>query len=249
MRIIPRLDVKNEKVIKGINLEGLRVVGNPLSFAKKYYDEGADELIYIDCVASLYGQNNLAEITLKSTKNIFIPFCVGGGVRSLLDAEKLFKNGADKIAINTAGIENTGLIEDLIKKFGSQSIILSVQAKKMGLNSWRAYKNFGRDDSGKDVIDWILEASELGVGEILLTSIDAEGLGEGFEIELYKKCTRLIKTPIIASGGFGKLEHIKKLKEETDIDAITVSQAIHYNKLTLKEIKEYCIQNNIDVRN
>ena len=249
MRIIPRLDIKNEKVIKGINLEGLRVVGNPLSFAKKYYDQGADELIYIDCVASLYGQNNLTDITLKSTKNIFIPFCVGGGIRSLLDAEKLFNNGADKIAINTAGIENSSLIKNLIKRFGSQSIILSVQAKKISPNTWKAYKNFGRDESDKDVIDWILEVSELGVGEILLTSIDAEGLGEGFEIELYKKCTKLIKIPIIASGGFGELEHIKKLKEETDIDAITTSQAIHYNKFTLREIKEYCNKNNINVRN
>ena len=119
MRIIPRLDVKNEKVIKGINLEGLRVVGNPLSLAKKYYDEGADELIYIDCVASLYGQNNLTEIILKSTRDIFIPFCVGGGIRSVLDAEKLFKNGADKIAINTAGIENIVLIDDLLATGGT----------------------------------------------------------------------------------------------------------------------------------
>ena len=249
MRIIPRLDIKNEKVIKGINLEGLRVVGDPLLFAKKYYDQGADELIYIDCVASLYGQNNLTEIILKSTKDIFIPFCVGGGIRSITDAEKLFNNGADKIAINTAGIENKELITKLIKRSGSQSIVLSIQAKKVGPGSWKAYKNFGRDETGKDVIDWILGSSELGVGEILLTSIDSEGLGKGFEIELYKKCSNLIKIPIIASGGFGKLEHIKELKEETNIDALTVSGAIHYNRFTLKDIKDYCIKNKIDVRN
>tara|TARA_A100001011_G_C14219561_1_gene803654 strand:- start:33 stop:782 length:750 start_codon:yes stop_codon:yes gene_type:complete len=248
MRIIPRLDIKNEKVIKGINFEGLRVVGNPLLLAKKYYQEGADELIYIDCVASLYGQNNLAEITVKSTKDIFIPFCVGGGIRSVLDAEKLFKNGADKIAINTSATENKNLIEILVNRFGSQSIVLSIQAKKVSANSWKAYKNFGRDETDKDVIDWIMEASKLGVGEILLTSIDAEGLGAGFEVDLYEKCMKITNVPIIAGGGFGKLEHIKELKLRTDIDAISISQALHYDNISLKEIKKYCVKNQINIR-
>lgn len=249
MRIIPRIDIKNNSVIKGINFEGLRKVGDPLNFAKKYYDQGADELIYIDCVASLYGQDNLAELTVKSTKNIFIPFCVGGGIRSIQDAQKLFINGADKIAINSSALENKSLIKSLSEKYGSQSIVLSVQAKKVSKNKWLAYKNFGRDETDIDVIDWVKEASEAGVGEILLTSIEAEGIGEGFEIELYKECEKNATVPIIACGGFGKLQHIMELKKNTNVNAIAISQALHYNKISLNEIKKFCITNNIEVRN
>ena len=248
MRIIPRIDVKNNFVIKGINFEGLRKVGNPIDFAKKYYNNGADEIIYIDCVASLYGQNNLAELTVKSTKDIFIPFCVGGGIRSMMDAQSLFNNGADKISINTAAIQNKELLKSLSTKFGSQSIVLSVEAKKIAQNTWKVYKNFGRDETDIDVFDWIKEASTCGIGEILLTSIEAEGLGSGFDIDLYKKCEKLVKVPIIACGGFGKLEHIKELKNRTNIDAVAISQALHYDRLSIGEIKEFCLKNDISVR-
>jgi len=249
MRIIARIDVKNNFVIKGINFEGLRKVGNPIDLAKKYYNHGADELIYIDCVASLYGQNNLAELTVKSTKDIFIPFCVGGGIRSILDAQSLFNNGADKITINTAAIENKNLIQTLSTKFGSQSIVLSIEAKKITKNKWKVYKNFGRDETDIDVVDWIKEASMYGIGEILLTSIEAEGLGAGFDIDLYKECEQAAKVPIIACGGFGKLKHIKELKDKTKIDAIAISQALHYEKISINEIKEFCKKNNINARN
>lgn len=249
MRVIPRIDVKNNFVIKGINFEGLRKVGNPIDFAKKYYKHGADELIYIDCVASLYGQNNLAELTVKSTKDIFIPFCVGGGIRSVNDAQSLFNNGADKITINTAAIENRKLIKLLSKKFGSQSIVLSVEAKKISKKKWKVYKNFGRDETDIDVFEWIKEASINGIGEILLTSIEAEGLGAGFDIDLYQECEKIIKTPIIACGGFGKLDHIKEIKDNTNIDAVAISQALHYEKISINEIKDFCIKNNIFVRN
>ena len=248
MRVIPRIDVKNNFVIKGINFEGLRKVGNPIDFAKKYYNHGADELIYIDCVASLYGQNNLVELTVKSTKDIFIPFCVGGGIRSIKDAQSLFSNGADKITINTAAIENKKLIQLLSKKFGSQSIVLSVEAKKISKNKWKVYKNFGRDETDIDVIEWIKEASMHGIGEILLTSIEAEGLGAGFDINLYKECEKFVKIPIIACGGFGKLSHIKEIKDNTNIDAIAISQALHYEKISINQIKNFCVKNNIFVR-
>ncbi len=249
MRIIPRIDIKNNYVIKGINFEGLRKVGDPINFAKKYYNDGADEIIYVDCVASLYGQNNLAEITVNSTKDIFIPFCVGGGIRSIEDATSLFKNGADKVTVNTAAIENKSLIEQLSNKFGSQSIVLSVEAKKISKNKWQVYKNFGRDQTEIDVIEWVEKASKAGAGEILLTSIESEGLGIGYDIGLYQECEKVVNIPIIACGGFGKLDHIKELKDNTNIDAIALSQALHYEKINLKEIKQYCIKNKINVRN
>lgn len=239
MRVIARLDIKNENVIKGINFEGLRVVGNPNDLAKKYYKDGADELIYSDCVASLYNRNNLAELVKNATKNIFIPITVAGGIRSEKDAETLMKNGSDKLAINTELFNNKKVGRDLIMKYGSQSIILSIQAKKISSSSWEAYINFGRDSTNVDVKEWVIEMSKYNFGELLLTSIDADGLSGGFDIELYEQVSKLIKIPLIACGGFGKLNHIKELKNYVDVDAISISKALHYEKFKISEIKKY----------
>ena len=244
MRVIARLDIKNEDVIKGINFEGLRVVGKPNYLAKKYYNEGADELIYSDCVASLYGRNNLSKFVENAARDIFIPITVAGGIRNEKDAELLMKNGADKLAINTELFKNENVGKKLIKKYGSQSILLSIQAKKISKNSWEAYINFGRDRTNMDVEEWIKKMTPLNFGELLLTSIDADGLSNGFDVELYEKISKIIDIPIIACGGFGKLIHIKELIKFADIDAISISKALHYNKIKISEIKDYIKKNN-----
>ena len=244
MRVIARLDIKNEDVIKGINFEGLRVVGKPNYLAKKYYNEGADELIYSDCVASLYGRNNLSKFVENAARDIFIPITVAGGIRNEKDAELLMKNGADKLAINTELFKNENVGKELIKKYGSQSILLSIQAKKISKNSWEAYINFGRDRTNMDVEEWIKKMTPFNFGELLLTSIDADGLSNGFDVELYEKISTIINIPIIACGGFGKLIHIKELKKFADIEAISISKALHYNKIKISEIKNYIKKNN-----
>ncbi len=174
-RLIARLDIKGPNLIKGVHLEGLRVIGDPQLFAQKYYQDGADELIYIDSVASLYGRNNLVDIVKHTAQNIFIPLTVGGGVRSVEDANLLLRSGADKVAINTACMSNPSLINELANRFGSQCVVLSIEAKKTSKGHWEAYTDNGREKTGKDVLSWVLEAVERGVGEVLLTSVDQEG--------------------------------------------------------------------------
>ena len=248
MRIIARLDINNEDVIKGINFEGLRKVGQPSILAHKYYDHGADEIIYMDCVASLYGRNSLEKLLTEAAKNIFIPIAVGGGIRTIDDASKLFSSGADKVAINSSAIENPRIFFDLVNRFGGQSIILSIEAKKIGKKKWAVFKNYGRDSTNIDVIDWIKKISSYGVGEILLTSIDYEGLENGLDLELYEEASKTTNIPIIASGGFGKLEHLKDLNNSANIDALAISSALHYNKCSIKDVKIFCEVNNIFVR-
>ena len=239
MRVIARLDIKNENVIKGINFEGLRVVGNPNKLAKKYYLDGADELIYSDCVASLYGRNNLASFVKDAVKDIFIPITVAGGIRSEKDADVLMNNGWDKLAINTELFKNEVAGSSLIKKYGSQSILLSIQAKKISKTSWEAYINFGRDKTNIDVMEWIKKMTKYNFGELLLTSIDADGVSGGFDVELYEQASKITGIPIIACGGFGKLNHIQELKKYAEIEAISISKALHYEKFNIREIKEF----------
>ncbi len=239
MRIIPRLDIKNENVIKGINFEGLRVVGNPNEIAKKYYNDGADEIIYSDCVASLYGRNSLINLVKKAVKNIFIPITVAGGIRSPEDVNSLMLNGSDKVAINTELFNDENLARSLIHRFGSQSVMLSIQAKKVSKNSWEAYKNFGRDKTNIEITDWLKKMKQYNFGELLLTSIDSDGISNGFDVELYEKASKIINIPIIACGGFGKLDHIKELKKYADVDAVAISKALHYGKITIQEIKNF----------
>jgi cyclase len=236
-RIIARLDIKNSNLIKSINLEGLKIIGNPNEYAKKYYEEGADEILFMDCVATLYGRNNLSKIINESTKDIFIPITVGGGIRSLDDVKMILNSGADKVAINTAAVNYPQFITELAKLIGSQSIIISIEAKKRD-KSWEAFTSNGRDPTGKDVIKWAKEVEKLGAGEILLTSIDQEGTRNGFDIELNKAVTSAINLPVICSGGFGNINHIKKLIDVCEIGGVAIADALHYNKFKLSEIKK-----------
>jgi len=249
LRIIARLDIKNSNLIKSINLEGLKVIGDPNSFAKKYYDEGADELIFMDLVASLYNRNNLHDIVKRASENIFIPLTVGGGIRSIEDALKIFESGADKIAINTAAIKNPNLITKLANRFGSQAIVISIEAKRKDNKLWEVYIETGREQTGINVVNWAKHVSDLGCGEILLTSIDQEGTGQGFDVELLQAVTREVSIPVIASGGFGKLADLETIFAKSKVDAIAIADAIHYEKINLRKIRSKALELGLDVRN
>lgn len=247
MRLIARLDIKSEKLIKGVHLEGLRVVGPPNQFALSYYHQGIDELIFMDAVASLYGRNNLENVIMQAAENIFIPITVGGGVRSVEDAVRLFRAGADKIAVNTAAIEDPSLLKKLAFRFGSQSIVLSIEAKSIGANQWEALTHNGREKTGVNAVEWALKATGLGVGEILLTSVDMEGTRKGFDINLVKQVSNAVKVPVIASGGMGDVTDIAKVVKNGNADAVAFADVIHYKRLSISEIKDYCKSSGLDV--
>lgn len=248
MRIIARLDIKGPNLIKAINLEGLKVVGNPNDFAIEYYKGGADELIFMDMVASLYNRNSLHEIIKLASEKIFIPFTVGGGIRSVDDALKIFDSGADKIAINTRAVQEPKLINTLSKRFGSQAVILSVEAKKISEKKWEAYVETGREKTNLDVIDWVKKAADFGAGEVLLTSVDQEGTRKGFDNELIKSVSHSVNIPVIASGGFGDTKNIKEA-EKAGANGVAIAHMLHYKKMTIREIRQYAIDNEIKVRN
>jgi cyclase len=239
IRIIPRLDIKNKNLIKGINLEGLRVMGDPNKFAIDYYNQGADEILFMDCVASLYGRNSLNDIIKNVVKNIFIPITVGGGIRSVNDVSLILNSGADKIAVNSAAVKNPKLIKKIANKFGSQCFVLSVEAKKINNNKWEVYINNGREKTGIDVFDWIQKGCSYGAGEILLTSIDNEGTRKGLDLELIKVASKLCKIPLIVSGGVGKEGDILDVMKVADVDAIAIADILHYKRSTIKNIKNF----------
>jgi cyclase len=238
-RFVARLDIKGESLIKSINLEGLRKIGNPNKYALNYYKAGVDELLFMDCVASLYGRNNLAEVIKKAAENVFIPITVGGGIRNVEDADELLHNGADKICINTAVVKNPKLITELSKRFGSQCIVLSVEAKKKSHNYWEVYTHNGREKTGLNVIKWIKKAIKLGVGEVLLTSVDNEGTGNGFDYDLVSEVSSICSVPLIVSGGLGTIDHIKKLLSVCHIDGLAAAKVLHYKNLKTKLIKKH----------
>lgn len=231
IRVIPRLDVKGPNLVKGIHLEGLRVLGKPEDFAKRYYQDGADELIYIDTVASLYGRSNLLEIVKRTAEHVFIPLTAGGGIRSIDDIRSLLRAGADKVAINTAAIHNPLFIKEAAKTFGSQCIVLSVQAKARGGGEYEALTDNAREKTGKNVYDWVKEAVDLGAGEVLLTSVDREGTGKGYDIELIRKVSESVAVPVIACGGAGSSEHIVEVVKTGKADAICAASVFHYHNL------------------
>ena len=237
MRIIPRLDVKNDNLIKTICLEGLRKIGNPNEFARKYADQGADELLFMDLVASLYGRNNLFDIINNISKDIFIPITVGGGVRCVSDATKLLENGADKVLLNSATFSNRELISNLANQIGSSSVVLSIEAKKIN-EDWYAFYNSGRENSKVTVKEWIKEGIAKGAGEICITSVDREGTEEGFDLELLKKIKLLnIKKPLIISGGISSKEDIQEIKKIIDCSAVSVASVLHYNKKKVNDLR------------
>ena len=247
IRVIARIDVKNEFVIKGIHLEGLRKIGDPNLLAKKYYEQGIDEIVFMDAVASLYGRNNLFDILERACKEVFIPITIGGGVRKIEDIEKALKAGADKIALNTQAIKTPEIVTSISRIYGSQCIIGSIEAKRKN-NSWEAYTDNGREESGIDAIEWAKKLEQLGVGELLITSVDQEGTKKGFDIELMHKIASVVSIPVTASGGAGNITHISSLCKQTEISAVAVASLIHYNICSVAEIKSGLTQESIFIR-
>lgn len=248
IRVIARLDVKNEHVIKGIHLEGLRKVGNPNQLAKKYYEQGADEIVFMDAVAAYYDRNSLSNIIEQACKDVFIPITVGGGIRTIEDIQTALNAGADKVAINTKAINDPSFINRASRIFGSQCIVLSIEAKNTGKNSWEAYTDNGREPSGVDVVEWAKKAEVLGAGEIMLTSIDKEGTKKGFDILLGNSVSENVSIPIISSGGAGKNEDIVDLCNHSNIDAVAIASMLHYEISSISTIKSSLDKNNIKVR-
>lgn len=247
-RIIARLDIKNEYVIKGIHLEGLRKVGDPNILAKKYYDEGIDEIVFMDAVAAYYDRNSLSHIIEKACEEVFVPITVGGGIRTIEDIKKALNSGADKVAINTKAIESPNFIKEASEIFGSQCIVASVVAKKVSDNKWEAYIENGREPTGVDVLTWVQKLEELGAGEIMLTSLDKEGTKKGFEVELYKEVENVVSIPLIASGGMGNNKDAINLFKKVNIDAIATASTLHYNIEDIKSIKNSIIEKEVKVR-
>ena len=249
IRLIARLDIKGPNLIKGIHLEGLRVIGSPNEYAVRYYQQGADELVYMDSVASLYGRNNLADIVRDAARDVFIPMTVGGGIRSVEDAAHLLRCGADKIAINTAAVANPELIAAIARRFGRQCVVLSIEAKQIGVDRWEAYTNNGRERTGLDVIAWAKHGVSLGAGEILLTSVDREGTRQGFDIRLVQTVTDEVAVPVIASGGMGKPEHLIDVVQHGKADAVAIADLLHYRRATMGEVRRAAQAAGIELRN
>ncbi len=248
LRLIPRLDIKGPNLIKGIHLEGLRIVGDPQEFAIRYYQAGADELIYMDVVASLYGRNNLSDIIQRAADNVYIPITVGGGIRTIADARHLLRSGADKVAINTAAIARPELISEVAHRFGSQAMVLSVEAKQLANGKWEAYTDNGRERTGFDVIEWVQRGVELGAGEILLTSVDREGTRKGFDLELVKAVSNAVSVPVIASGGMGSAEDLLAVANVGGVDGVAIADVLHYGRSSLKELRQAALDANLGVR-
>ncbi|MDB5790419.1 MAG: imidazole glycerol phosphate synthase subunit HisF [Massilia sp.] len=248
LRIIPRLDIKGPNLIKGIRLEGLRVMGDPQEFAIKYYEAGADELIFMDIVASLYGRNNLSDIIRRTADQVFIPITVGGGIRSVEDARHILRSGADKVAINTAAIARPDLITEVARRFGSQAMVLSIEAKQIAPGKWEAYTDNGRERTGLDVMEWARRGVELGAGEVLITSVDREGTRKGFEVDLIAQVSGAVSVPVIASGGMGNMSHFLEASIAGRADAVSMADVLHYKRMSVDEIRGAALDAGLPVR-
>ena len=247
-RLVARLDIKGTNLIKGVHLEGLRVIGSPNEHALRYYQQGADELIYMDCVASLYGRKHLGEIVSAAARDIFVPMTVGGGIRSVDDATQVLRMGADKVAVNTAAVVNPGLITDIARRFGSQCMVLSVEAKQVGQDRWQVFTDNGREFTGLDVIDWVKKGVALGAGEILLTSIDREGTKKGFDLRLVRAVTNVVSVPVIASGGMGVVDDVVGVVTEGGADAVAMADILHYKRATIGDIRAVALKAGLNLR-
>lgn len=248
LRVIPRMDIKGSNVVKGIHLEGLRVMGDPAEFALRYYEQGADELLYMDIVASLYGRNNLLPIVEHAAKDIFIPLTVGGGVRSMEDIYKLLRAGADKVAVNTAAVKNPDFIRQAAKSFGSQCIVVSIEAKRRAPGKWEALTDNGREKTGLDAYEWALRSAELGAGEIFLTSVDQEGTFKGYDLELIAKTAQALPIPVIACGGAGSPADVAEAVLRGRADAVCLASLLHYGRATIAGVKSELSSRGIPVR-
>lgn len=238
IRIIPRLDIKGPNLVKGIHLEGLRVLGKPEQFARYYYEQGADELLYVDVVASLYNRNSILPVIERTAKETFIPLTVAGGLRTIDDIKTALRSGADKVALNTAALRDPLLIQEAAKRFGSSTIVVAIEAIRQPDGKYLAYADNGREYTGVEVIAWAMRVAELGAGEILLTSVDREGTGEGFDIELTRAASEAVSIPVIACGGAGKRDHMRQVIQEGKADAVSIASMLHYDFVERNQFQE-----------
>ncbi len=248
-RIIPCLDVNNNRVVKGTNFVNLRDAGNPVEVAKAYNEAGADELVFLDITATSDHRNTVVDMVRKVAEQVFIPFTVGGGIRTVDDFKVLLREGADKISINSAAIMNPRLISDAADKFGRQCVVVAIDAKRRADDKgWNIFKNGGRVDMGIDAVEWAMEADRLGAGEILLTSMDCDGVKEGYDIELTRTIAENVSVPVIASGGAGKMEHFYDALTEGGADAALAASLFHYKELEIIDLKKYLNDKGVSVR-
>ncbi|SEI95252.1 cyclase [Propionispira arboris] len=247
-RIIPCLDVKDGRVVKGTNFVGLRDAGDPVELASLYDKEGADELVFLDITASNEERNTMVQVASSCASQVFIPFTVGGGIRSTQDMRKMLKAGADKVSLNTAAIKNPELIHQGAEKFGSQCIVLAVDARASGEHTWEVFINGGRTPTGLDCIEWIKQAVSLGAGEILLTSMDKDGTKDGYDIALTRAVSEAVNVPVIASGGAGEMKHFYEVLTAGKADAVLAASVFHYGQFTVRQVKEYLKSRGVEVR-
>jgi cyclase len=247
-RIIPCLDVKDGRVVKGVQFLNLKDAGDPVEIAKKYSSDGADEITFLDITASHENRNTMIDVVRRTASEVFVPLTVGGGVRVLEDVRNLLLAGADKVAINTAAVNNPGFVKDAAKKFGSQCIVVAIDARSDGKGGWEVYTHGGREPTGIDAVEWAGKMENLGAGEILLTSMDKDGTKDGYDLLLTKTVSRKVKIPVIASGGAGNIEHLFEGIKKGEADAVLVASIFHYGEYTIEETKEYLIKKGITLR-
>ena len=248
IRVIPRLDIKGPNLVKGVHLEGLRVVGAPEEFARRYSAQGADELLYVDIVASLYQRNSLIDIVERTASEIFVPLTVAGGIRSTEDIASLLRAGADKVAINTAATRRPEFILEAARMFGSQCIVLSIEAKRRGPTSWEAYTDNGRERTGRDAVAWAHEGVALGAGEVLVTSVDQEGTGRGYDVELVAAIAPTVPVPVIACGGAGDPDDVVAVVRDGHADAVALARILHSGQCDVASVKRVLAESGVEVR-
>lgn len=247
-RIIPCLDVKDGRVVKGVNFVNLTDVGDPVDAARAYYEAGCDELVFLDITATHEGRDTTVEMVKKVADQVFIPFTVGGGIRSVDDMNKMLKAGADKVAVNSSAVANPQLINDCAKKFGNQCVVAAIDAKKVSDGSWHVYVAGGRKDTGKDLIDWAKEVVQRGAGEILLTSMDKDGTKAGFDTEMLNSLAEVVDVPIIASGGAGSIADMVEVFEKTSATGALAASIFHFGEVSILETKQAMKAHGIEVR-
>ncbi|MBR6905605.1 MAG: imidazole glycerol phosphate synthase subunit HisF [Selenomonadaceae bacterium] len=247
-RIIPCLDVKDGRVVKGTNFVGLRDAGDPVELAARYDMERADELVLLDITASHEKRNTMVQVVSDCASQVFIPFTVGGGIRTAEDMRAMLKSGADKISLNTAAIQHPEIIREGAARFGRQCIVLAVDARRSGDHKWEIYTHGGRKPTGIDCLEWVKRGVELGAGEILLTSMDADGTKDGYDIPLTRAVSEAVDVPVIASGGAGELSHFYEVLTEGKADAVLAASVFHYGRFTVREVKEYLKSHGVEVR-
>ncbi|MCE5329930.1 imidazole glycerol phosphate synthase subunit HisF [bacterium] len=247
-RIIPCLDVNKGRVVKGVSFVNLRDAGDPVELAAYYDREGADEIVFLDITASHERRKTVIELASKAAEKVFIPYTIGGGINRVDDIREILKKGADKISINTSAVENPNLIEEGANLFGSQCIVVAIDAKKVSNSNWEVYIHGGRTPTGKDAVKWAKQVEDLGGGEILLTSMDKDGTKDGYDLELTHAITSAVNIPVIASGGAGKLEHLRDVIKLAGADAVLVASIFHYGEFTVKQAKEYLRKEGINIR-